>query len=165
MRLLRISLNTTYSECKPRSSISFILSKSSCPYSHISPLPPPHSYRLTPNHLHSYAPHAQTTSIYHAATLSSLNPQETVQIHTAFPILLISPSSVPFSPDWQPSSPRFQSYMSIHSQALYIFPFMRYDAPRAVRIGDNFLNLAQAHLTLALAASSAPPPAPSVSPK
>ena len=36
--------------------------------------------------------------------------------------------------------------------------------PWAVGIGDNFLNLAQAHLTLALAASSTPP-APSVSPK
>ena len=50
-------------------------------------------------------------------------------------------------------------------QALYIFPFMQYDAPRAVRIGDNSLNFAQAHLTLVLAASSTPPPAPSVSPK
>jgi len=29
---------------------------------------------------------------------------------------------------------------------------MRYDAPRAVGIGDNSLNLAQAHLTLALVA-------------
>ena len=48
---------------------------------------------------------------------------------------------------------------------LYIFPFMWYDAPRAVRIGDNSLNSAQAHLTLTLAASSTPPPAPSVSPK
>ena len=41
---------------------------------------------------------------------------------------------------------------------MYIFPFMWYDAPRAVRIGDNSLNLAQAHLTLALASSSTPPP-------
>ena len=39
------------------------------------------------------------------------------------------------------------------------------DAPRAVRIEDNSLNLAQAHLTLALAASSTPPSAPSLSPK
>ena len=45
---------------------SHILSKSSCPYPHISPLPPPHSYRPTPNHLHSYTPHTQTISIYHA---------------------------------------------------------------------------------------------------
>ena len=37
---------------------------------------------------------------------------------------------------------------ALWTQALYIFPFMRYDAPRAVRIRDNSLNLAQAHLTL-----------------
>ena len=46
------------------------------------------------------------------------------------------------------------------TQALYIFPFTRYNPPMAVRIGDNSLNFAQAHLTLALAASSTPPPAP-----
>ena len=34
---------------------------------YISPLPPPHLYRLTPNHLHFYAPQAQTISIYHAS--------------------------------------------------------------------------------------------------
>ena len=44
-----------------------ILSKSSYPYPYISPLPPPHFYRLTPNHLHSYFPHVQTTSIYHTS--------------------------------------------------------------------------------------------------
>ena len=54
---------------------------------------------------------------------------------------------------------------TLWTQALYIFLFMWYDAPLAVRIGDNSLNLAQANLTLALAASSTPPPAPSVSPK
>ena len=31
---------------------------------------------------------------------------------------------------------------------------MWYDAPRAVRIGDNSLNLAQAHFALDLAASA-----------
>ena len=49
---------------------------------------------------------------------------------------------------------------TIWTKAFYIFPFMLYEAPRAVtvsvRIGDNSLNLAQAHLTLALAASSTP---------
>ena len=40
---------------------SHILSKSSCT-SH--PCHPPHFYRPTPNHFHSYLPHAQTTSIY-----------------------------------------------------------------------------------------------------
>ena len=37
--------------------------------------------------------------------------------------------------------------------------------PWHMKEGDNSLNLAQAHLTLALAASSTPPPASSVSPK
>ena len=178
MRLLHISLNTTHSECKPSSSIypSHILSKSSCPYQHISPLPPPHSYRQTPNRLHSYAPHAQTTSIYHAippqphsqppkdykSILRFLSFSDTPHIHltTIRSVLsrlcrfatFIAQVSVPY-------------VNTLWTQALYIFPFVRYDAPRAVRIGDNSLNLAQAHLALALAASSAPPPAPSVSPK
>ena len=61
---------------------SHILSKSSCPYTHISPLPPPHFYRPTPNHLHSYAPHAQTTSIYHASPPQPHSePSKDVQIH------------------------------------------------------------------------------------
>ena len=32
--------------------------------------------------------------------------------------------------------------------ALKIFPFTRYDAPRAIRLGDSFLNLAQSHYRL-----------------
>ena len=100
MRLLHISLNTIYtlSECKPSSLAHpyhplHILSKSSCPYPHISPLPPPHFYRLTLNHLHSYVPHAQTTSIYHASPPQPRSePQKTVQIHTAFPILQRHPA-------------------------------------------------------------------------
>ena len=52
------------------------------------------AYRPTPNHLHSYAPHAQTISIYHAVPPQprNLNPQETVQIHTALPILQRHPT-------------------------------------------------------------------------
>ena len=46
---------------------SHILSKSSCPYPDISPPPLPHFYRPTPSYLHSYVPHAQTTSIYHSS--------------------------------------------------------------------------------------------------
>ena len=50
----------------------------------------------------------------------------------------VSPSSDPFSPDFADSlssSPRFQSHMSmLLTQTLYIFLFMRYDAPQAVRI-------------------------------
>ena len=33
---------------------------------------------------------------------------------------------------------------TLWTQALYILPFMRYEAPRTVSIGDNSLNLAQA---------------------
>ena len=45
-----------------------------------------------------------------------------------------------------------------------IFSCMWYNAPGPARIKDNYLNLAQAYLTLPLAASPTPP-APSVSPK
>ena len=58
-------MNTAHSGCKPSSSVSSLIhtfSKSfgdcSCPYS--SPPPPRNVYRPTPNHLHSYVPHAQT---------------------------------------------------------------------------------------------------------
>ena len=120
-----------------------ILSKSSCPYLHISPLPPTHFYRPTPNHLHSYAPHAQTTSIYQASPPQprSEPPKDYTNPHcasypSAKPRTFISPSSVPSSPDFADllsSLPRFHFHMPIHNtlwtQVLYIFPFMRYDAP------------------------------------
>ena len=62
MKPLHISLNTAHSGCKPSSSVSFFTHslQVSCPCPHTSPLPPPHFYRPTPNHLHSYVPHAQT---------------------------------------------------------------------------------------------------------
>ena len=41
--------------------------------------------------------------------------------------------------------------------------YLWHDALRVVRMGDSSLNLAQAHRTLSLAASSTPPPAQSVS--
>ena len=59
--------------------IFYSLSKSSCPCS--SPQPPPHFYRPTPNHLHSYDPYAQTISIYHASPPQprSENTKKTLQ--------------------------------------------------------------------------------------
>ena len=72
MRPLRISLNTAHSACKPSSFISSFTHSYQVflpLYPHISPLPPPHFYRPTSNHLHSYVPHAQTTSIYHTSPL------------------------------------------------------------------------------------------------
>ena len=55
MKPLHISLNTAHSACKPSSFISsfthsYQVLKSSSPYLHISPPPPPHFYRPTPNH-------------------------------------------------------------------------------------------------------------------
>ena len=68
-------LNTTHSA--PPYHPSHFLSKSSCLYPHISPLSPPHFYRPTPNHPHSYVPHAQTTSIY-PRLITSLTPRQTI---------------------------------------------------------------------------------------
>ena len=97
---------------------------------HISPLPPPHFYRPTPNHLCSYAPHAQTTyaqttSIYHALPLfpHSEHPKDCTSLHFAsYPSethhTSISPSCALLSPgyaDSQPSLPMSQSHMSTRS--------------------------------------------------
>ena len=144
---------------------SHLLSKSSYSSPYISPLPPLYFYRLTPNHPHSYAPDAQATSICHASphpphsvyprvyksTLRFLSFSDTPHIYLTIICSVLS-RLCRFS--------AFITHVSVPyvnkrwSQALYIFSFMWYDAPRAVRIGDNSLNLAQAHLTLALAASS-----------
>src|SRR3954462_3879495 len=51
------------------------------------------------------------------------------------------------------------------THALYIFPFTLNEAPLAVNNILRSLNFPQAHLTLALDASSAPPPLPITSPK
>src|SRR5437867_3710532 len=51
------------------------------------------------------------------------------------------------------------------THALYIFPFTFNEAPLAVNNPLKSLNFPQAHLTLALDASSAPPPFPITSPK
>ena len=94
MKPLHISLNTAHSGCKPSAFISsfkhsyqvFSL------YPHISPLPPPHFYRPTPNHSHCYVPHAQTISIYLTPPphRRSVHPENCTdpQFHTSFPILL-----------------------------------------------------------------------------
>ena len=130
MRPLHTSLNTVHSGCKPSSSMSsfrllHILSMSSYPCPHISPLPPPHFYRPTPNHLRSYVPHAQTTSIYHASPLlpRSEHPKDCTSPHFTSYLsethhTSISPSCALLSPgyaDSQPSLPMSQSHMSTRS--------------------------------------------------
>src|SRR5664279_4444583 len=57
-------------------------------------------------------------------------------------------------------------YIITHwTHALYSFPFTFRDAPLDIKIADSSRNLLQAHCTLALDASSAPPPAPIISPR
>ena len=77
MRLLCISMNTTHSECKPSSSITHSLQVFLPLPTHLTPATTTilqadgdtqsverKNYGDDwPNHLHSYAPHAQTTSI------------------------------------------------------------------------------------------------------
>ena len=49
--------------------------------------------------------------------------------------------------------------MTLRTQALYTFPLTFNDAPLEVKSEASSLNVAQAHLTLILNASTAPPPA------
>ena len=160
-RPFRVQTKLVHGPCLPL----HILSMSSYPCPHISPPPPPHFYRPTPNHLRSYVPHAQTTSIYHASPLlpGSEYPKDCTSPHF---------SSYPQRHTTHPShhhalcSFQAMQILGLHcpclspiyintlwTQALKIFPFMWCDAPRAVRMGDSSLNLAQAHRNLALAAS------------
>ena len=159
-RLARRALNQL--SYQDRHHPSHIHTKSSSLYPHISPLPPPHFYRPTPIiptlTFHMPKP-PQSTPAHHL--INALHTQKTVQIHTAFPILQRHPAHPSPFRSLQTSQIRFLQHPgsvpyvnALWSQALYIFPFMRYGAPLAVRIGDNPLNFAQAHLTLALAASS-----------
>src|SRR5208282_1517417 len=55
--------------------------------------------------------------------------------------------------------------ITLWTHALYSLPLTFSDTPLEVRSGDSSLNLLQAHRTLALDASSAPPPAPIMSPQ
>ena len=111
------------------------------------------STQSTPNHLLSYVPHAQTTSIYHASpllprskhpkdyktSLHFLSFRDTPHIHLAIMRSALSRLS------------RFSVFIAhvsipyvntLWTQALKIFPFMRCDAPRDVRMSDSSLNLA-----------------------
>ena len=176
MRSLHISLNTTHSECKPSSSISsstHFLQVFLPPPAHLTPatttflqadistltfhMPKPPQSTM-PHHLS----HALNPKRLYKSTLRFLSFSNTPHIHLTIIRSVLSRLCRFAFFIAQVSIPYFNT---LWTQALYIFPFMRYDVPRAVRIGDNSLNLAQAHLTLALAASSTPPPAPSVSPK
>ena len=174
MRPVHTSLNTAHSGCKPSSSVSsFTHSMSSCPCPHPS----------RPCHHHISKADTQSSSFLCSTcpnhlnlprlTTFATNTQKTVQVLTLLPILqrhTTHPSH--HHALW---SLQAMQILSLHCPCLSpicqhtldtgpeIFPFVRSDAPRAVRMGDSSLNLAQSHRTLALAASSTPPPAPSVS--
>ena len=141
MRSLRTSLNTAHSECKPSTFISLshtLFSKSSHFSLYISLLPPPSFYRPIPQSstlLCSRCPKPpQSATPHHIRhTLHTHNPHCT-SYPSATPRTSTSPSSVPSSPgcaDLLSSLPKFQSpYVNTFwTQALYIFPFIRYDAP------------------------------------
>ena len=131
-------LNAAHSGCKPCSSMSsfthslqvfLCLPLLFCP-------PPPHFFKLTPNHLHSFVRNAQTISIYHASppqphsahpkdcayktSLCFLSFRGTPQlvrwmcgVHTS-----TSPAYALLSPgyaDFQPSLLMFLSHMSTNS--------------------------------------------------
>ena len=97
---------------------------SSCSYPYTSPMPPPNFYRLTPNHPPSYAPDAQTLNQPHLTTSATLGiPKRLYKSTLRFPSFIDTPDihftiirSVLFRLcRFQPSSPRFQSHMSIDS--------------------------------------------------
>ena len=145
-----------------------ILSKSSYSSPYISPLPPPPFDRPIPN-IHTpklQMPKPPQSAMPHhrlyKSTLRSLSFSDTPHIHLT---IIHSVLSRFFRFAFFIAQISVLYVNTLWTQVLYIFPFIQYDAPQAVRIGDNSLNLAQAHLALALAAFSTPPPAPSVSPK
>ena len=125
----------------------------------------------TPKYLNAH----QTTSrmckccVTYLLTYTYLLTKKTVQIHTAFPILQRHSAH----PSHHHPLLSLQTFQICFLQRPGFSPIcqctLEYVAPRAVRIGDNSLNFAQAHLTLTLAVSSTlPPPTlppPSVSPK
>ena len=176
MKLLHTSMNTTHSECKPSSSISSFTNSLQVflpLHAHLTPATTTFLQADTqssplipytcPNHLNLPRLTTSTTlwtpKRLYKSTLPFLSFSDTPHIH--FTVLFRLCRFASFIA--KVSVPCVNSTFWTHT--LYIFPFMWYDVPRAVRIGDNSLNLAQAHLTLALAASSTHPPVLNVSPK
>ena len=102
-------------------------------------------YYLNLPHLTTAATLCIPTRLY-KSTLRFLSFRDTA-VYTS-----ISPSSAPSSPDYLCRFSASIAHVSVPyvntllTQALYIFSFMWYDVPRAVRIGDNSLNLAQAYM-------------------
>ena len=179
MRPLHTSLNTANSGCKPRLIRVFFYTFSPCLPTPAHTSHPCHHHISKSRHpiisvltFHMPKPLLSTTPHHFC---HALNTQKTVQVLTSLPILQRHTTHP--SHHHALCSLQAMQILSLHCPCLNpicqhaldtgpkIFPFMRCDAPWAIRMGDSSLNLAQAHHTLALAASSTPPPAPSVSPK
>ena len=153
MRLLHISLNTTHSECKPSSSISSFTHslKSSCPYppAHLNPATStflqadtqssPLLRSTCPNHLN--LPRLTTSATLwtlkrlYKSTLRFLSFSDTPHIHLTIICSVLSRLC------------RFATFIAqvsvsyvntLWTQALYIFPFMWYDAPRRVGVDERW---------------------------
>src|SRR3989441_5878223 len=123
--------------------------RSTCP-NHLS-LP-----RLTTSSTHSMpSPHL-------SSSLGLLSFSVTPDIHLTILFSVLTSLCISFTFIGQVSLP-YTSTLCTH--ALYIFPFTLKEAPLAVNNILKSLNFPQAHLTLALDASSAPPPFPITSPK
>ena len=155
MRSLHISLNTTHSGCKPSSSISSLthslqvflplpahLTPATTTFLQADTQSSPLLRSTCPNHLN--LPRLTTSATLwtlkrlYKSTLRFLSFSDTPHIHLTIIrsvlsrlcrfAIFIAQVSVPY-------------VNTLWTQALYIFPFMWYDAPRAVRIGDNSLHL------------------------
>src|SRR3989441_12732173 len=127
----------------------------------------PASLRSTcPNHLS--LPRLTTLSIptipslLLSSSLDLLSFRVTPDIHLTMLFSVLTSICISSTFIGQVSLP-YTSTLCTH--ALYIFPFTLNEAPLTVNNLLRSLNFSQAHLTLALDASSAPPPFPITSPK
>ena len=126
---------------------------------------------LIPNQLYIKAPRVQTTlispgaltipSLSRSSSLEFLSFSVTPHIHLIIILSILTNHCISSALIAHVSLP----YIITHwTHALHSFPFTFRNAPLDVRTDDSSRNLLQAHHTLALDASSAPPPAPIISP-
>src|SRR3989442_12208374 len=97
-----------------------------------------------------------------SSSLDLLSFRDTPDIHLTMLFFVLSSLCISSTFIGQVSLP-YTSTLCTH--ALYIIPFTFNEAPLTVNNPLKSLNFPQAHLTLALDASSAPPPFPITSPK
>ena len=165
MRPLHISLNTAHSGCKPCLTVSSFTHSLHVflPLStHLTPATTSqsrtHFNRPTPNHLHSYVPHAQTISIYNTLPPQPRSEYPKNCLKTSLLFLSFRDTCIT-NPSQHPMLCSLQAMkilslyclfnlisffphtsnnnMHVTNKSLkWIFLFMWYDAPRAVRMDD-----------------------------